>query len=376
MNDETYMRKALDLARLAEGWTSPNPMVGAVLVRDGSIVGQGFHQRAGTAHAEVHALAQAGDAAAGATLYVTLEPCSHHGRTPPCVEAILQAKVARVVAAMTDPNPLVDGSGLARLRQEGVEVTTGVLENEARDLNEVFLKFISARLPFVAAKSAITLDGKIATRTGSSKWITSDQARQLGQELRHKYGAVMVGIGTVLADNPQLTYRIPGKQAHQPTRVIIDSHLQIPLESQVIRVVDAPTIIYMADGSREKAELLRHQGIDVVSCPGEDGRVDLIGALQDLAQREISGVLVEGGGTLNGALLDRCLVDKLYVFIAPKVVGSHAAPGMFGGRGIGEMQNAIQLDKVSWSQVGPDILVTGYPIYKGDFSCSPEWWKN
>lgn len=371
-----YMKKALELARMAEGWTSPNPMVGAVLVRDGSIVGQGFHQRAGTPHAEVHALAQAGEAAQGATLYVTLEPCSHYGRTPPCVEAILQAKVSRVVAAMTDPNPLVDGSGLARLRESGVAVTTGVLENEARALNEVFVKFVSARLPFVAAKSAITLDGKIATRTGSSKWITSEQARNLGQELRHKYDAVMVGIGTVLADNPQLTYRIPGKKVHQPTRVIIDSHLQIPLESQVIRVVDAPTIIYMANGSREKADLLRQQGIEVVACPGDNGRVDLVGALQDLAQRDITGVMVEGGGGINGALLDRCLVDKMYVFIAPKVVGSHLAPGMFGGRGVAEMQNAIQLDKVTWEQVGPDLLVTGYPIYKGDYLCSPEWWKN
>jgi len=376
VNDEVYMKKALDLARQAEGWTSPNPMVGAVLVRDGRIVGQGFHQRAGGPHAEVHALAEAGEAARGSTLYVTLEPCSHHGRTPPCVEAILKAQVSRVVAAMTDPNPRVDGTGLARLKSEGVDVTSGVLEEEARTLNEVFVKYISAQLPFVAVKGAITLDGKIATRTGSSKWITGQAARGMSQQLRHRYDAILVGIGTVLADDPQLTCRISDRPVRQPTRIVIDSHLQVPLEAQVVRVADAPTIIYTANGSGEKADILRRQGVTVVPCPDGEGRVDLVGVLQDLAAREITGVLVEGGGEINGSLLDRCLVDKIYTFIAPKVVGSQLAPGMFGGRGIDEMTGAIPLDKVTWEQVGQDLLVTGYPQYKGGYLCSPDWWKN
>lgn len=217
---------------------------------------------------------------------------------------------------------------------------------------------------------------KIATRTGSSKWITDKESRLAANRLRHKYDAIMVGIGTVLADDPQLTCRILGEKLHNPTRVVIDSQLKIPLEAAVLRVTEAPTIVYTAEGSPEKASFLRRKGVDVVECPGDEGKVDLLLVLQDLARRDLTGVLVEGGSGINGALLDLCLIDKMHVFIAPKVIGGNQAPGMFGGLGISQMKDAVQLERVSVEHIGPDILVTGYPVYKGGIKCSPEWWKN
>ncbi|MDD4753376.1 MAG: bifunctional diaminohydroxyphosphoribosylaminopyrimidine deaminase/5-amino-6-(5-phosphoribosylamino)uracil reductase RibD [Desulfitobacteriaceae bacterium] len=376
MTDESYMRKALELAQLADGWTSPNPMVGAVIVRDGKIVGEGYHQKAGTPHAEVHALRMAGKEAKGATLFVTLEPCCHHGRTPPCVDAILDAKVARVVAAMEDPNPQVAGRGLKRLRQNGVEVNTGVLENEARVLNEVFLKRMTASLPFVAVKSALTLDGKIATKTGSSRWITGQEARLKAHRLRHKYDGIVAGIGTILADNPQLTVRIPGENFKNPVRIVIDSSLKIPSDAQVLDQTLASTLIYTARPPAEKVEKLESQGVKVIKCPGPGGRVDLNEALKDMFQRGITSVLVEGGAGINGTLLDGKLIDKMYVFYAPKVVGSHLAPGMFAGSGVSDMKDAVLLDKTNIEIVGSDVLITGYPVYKEGAACSPDWWRN
>ncbi|MGI6065595.1 MAG: bifunctional diaminohydroxyphosphoribosylaminopyrimidine deaminase/5-amino-6-(5-phosphoribosylamino)uracil reductase RibD [Bacillota bacterium] len=376
LTDELFMKKALELARLAEGWTSPNPMVGAIVVRDGRIIGQGYHQRAGTPHAEVHALRMAGKEAKGSTLYVTLEPCCHYGRTPPCVDTILEAQVARVVTAMEDPNPKVAGGGLKKLRQNGVEITTGVLENEARVLNEIFLKSITAALPYIAVKSALTLDGKIATKTGSSRWITGHEARLKAHRLRHIHDGVLVGIGTILADNPQLTVRIPGETLKNPVRIVIDSSLRITPDAQVLNQSQAPTLIYTARPAAEKMEKLKSQGVKVIKCPGPDGQVDLKEALKDMFQRGISSILVEGGAGINGTLLDQKLIDKMYVFYAPKVIGSHLAPGMFAGSGVSDMQDAVLLDKTSVEIIGPDVLISGYPIYKEGTACSPDSWRN
>lgn len=364
MNDEFFMDRALELARQADGWTSPNPLVGAVVVRDGRIVGEGYHMKAGTPHAEVHALKMAGSKARGAALYVTLEPCCHHGRTPPCTDAVLKAGITRVVAAMEDPNPVVAGKGLRKLQAAGVEVKTGVLEQESRQLNEVFLKYIVSHEPFIAVKSAVTLDGKIATKTGSSQWITGSEARIMAHRLRHRYDAVLAGIGTVLADDPLLTVRVPGEKLKNPVRVIIDSQLKIPFNAQVLDTGQAPTIIYTAGVNSYKLEVLEDKGVEVVACPGEEGRVDLAAVFRDLGKKGITGVLVEGGGEIHGSIFDRHLADKIYIFMAPKIVGSHRAPGMIGGSGISRMGEAVKIYRRTIEQVGEDLLITGYPCFK------------
>ncbi|MCL6480003.1 MAG: bifunctional diaminohydroxyphosphoribosylaminopyrimidine deaminase/5-amino-6-(5-phosphoribosylamino)uracil reductase RibD, partial [Peptococcaceae bacterium] len=315
--DRYYMQMALDLARQALGRTSPNPMVGAVLVKDGRVIGQGYHTRPGTPHAEIHALREAGERAAGATLYVTLEPCCHQGRTGPCTEAILAAGVKRVVAAMTDPNPLVSGRGLERLRRAGIEVTVGVMEEEARRLNEVFIKYITTRRPFVVLKTAMSLDGKIATRSGESQWITGPQARLAVHRLRDRYDAVLVGINTVLKDNPSLTTRIPQEDGRDPVRVIVDSLARTPPEARVItQQSSAPTIIAVTEKApAQNLRRLERAGAQIVVVPGNGPRVDLAGLMAELGRREITSVLVEGGGEIHASFLEARLVDKVIWFI-------------------------------------------------------------
>lgn len=361
MTDEKWMERALGLARKGEGWTAPNPMVGAVIVKDGQIVGEGFHQKAGTPHAEVHALAMARDQAKGAAVYVTLEPCCHYGRTPPCTEALIRAGVAKVVVAMEDPNPKVAGGGIRQLREAGIEVVTGVLEREAQVLNEVFVKHVTLHRPFLALKSAVTLDGKTASRTGSSQWITGKEARELAHKLRHRYDAILVGIGTVLADNPQLTTRIPGLK--NPLRVVIDSSLRVPLDARVLDTKTGPTWVFTAQGNSPQAESLREKGVDVIPCPGPGGKVDLDAVIQILYEKGITGVLIEGGAEITGAFFDRQLADKFYIFVAPKLIGSHLAPGLIGGCGISGMKDAVFLEDLSLEKVGQDFLFVGYPKF-------------
>lgn len=353
------MREALCAAQHAIGRTSPNPLVGAIVVREGRIVSVGWHRAAGTPHAEVHALNMAGELARGATLYVTLEPCSHYGRTPPCVDKIIESGIARVVAAMSDPNPKVAGRGFDRLRQAGIAVEVGVLEDEARRLNEVFLKWITTGLPFVMLKTAMSLDGKIATSAGQSKWITSDAARQRVHEWRDEYDAIMVGIGTVLADNPALTARLD-RPTRNPIRIIVDSRARTPLDSNVVSDRQAKTIIAVTERApKENIDRLRAEGIEIIST-GEGDHVDLRRLLKELAAQEITSVMLEGGGTLNFSMLRAGLVDRINAFIAPKVIGGRTALTAVEGEGFTQLDQAVELINVETEMLGGDVLISGY----------------
>ena len=360
MQHEDYMRQALMLARYAEGRTSPNPLVGAVIVKEGRIVGQGWHKKAGTPHAEIHALAQAGSAAKGATIYVTLEPCSHYGRTPPCSKALIEAGVGRVVIAMKDPNPLVAGRGIQMLRDAGIEVIDGILEEEAIELNEVFLKWIMSKQPFIILKTAMTLDGKIATCTGNSQWITNEKSRERVHKMRDLYDGILVGIGTVLADNPSLTTRLAGIKGENPIRIIVDSKAGTPLTAQVVTDHAAQTIIAVTqEAPSSQVEALRQSGIEVLVV--NDGpQVDLKILFRKLGERAISSIFVEGGATINYSLIAEHLVDKIHVFIAPKLVGGKDAVTAFEGKGIENLQDAFLLNKIQTELIDGDILISGY----------------
>ena len=360
MTDKEYMQEALRIAANAKGRTSPNPMVGAVIVKDGRIIAEGWHRQAGTPHAEVHALNMAGELAKGSTLYVTLEPCSHFGRTPPCANAIINAGIKRVVCAMTDPNPKVSGNGMKILKDAGIEVAVGICEDEARRLNEVFLKWITTNKPFVSLKCAMSLDGKIATSTGQSQWITSEASRRRVHELRDIHDAIMVGIGTVLADNPSLTTRIEGGK--NPIRVIVDSQARTPINSNVITDGQAKTIIAVSkNASNDKVNAFKKAGVEIIIA-GNSERVDLNILMNELASREITSILVEGGGTLNFSLLEAGLVDKVYAFIASKIIGGRDALTSVEGEGFKNLNEALNLRDVTTEMIDNDILITGYTI--------------
>ncbi len=365
--DERYMATALSLAELGRGQTSPNPLVGAVIVRNGEIVGQGAHLKAGGPHAEVHALRMAGSLAEGATAYVTLEPCSHFGRTPPCADALVAAKVSRVVVAALDPNPAVQGEGVRRLRAAGLEVVTGVLEQEAQVQNEAYLTWRALNRPFVVWKCAATLDGYIATANGDSRYVTSPEARESVHALRRQHPAIAVGVGTVLADNPQLTVRLRGRalDAAQPLRVVFDSQLRTPpvaalfeQPGQVRLYASAGTGLDASEFAARKARL-EEQGASIrLVEAGDDGRVSLAAALRDLAQDGFTSVLVESGPRVAGTLLGADLVDKVVYYIAPKLLGSGRSA--VEGRAVDRMAEALQLKRMTVSQVGPDLRVEGY----------------
>jgi len=360
--DQEYMRLALDLAVRARGRTSPNPMVGAVVIRGGKIVGRGFHARAGLPHAEIEALREAGENARGATLYVSLEPCCHHGRTGPCTEAVIAAGVRRVVIAMRDPNPKVAGKGVARLREAGIEVVEDVLRDEAARVNEVFIKYITTGRPFVALKAAVSLDGRIATRTGDSRWITGPAAREYAHRLRDTYDAILVGLGTVLQDNPSLTTRLIDG-GRDPVRIVLDSMARLPVTARVLSGESpAPIVVATTDRASDArvAELERRGGW-VIRCGGGPF-VDLEVLLRELAAREITSVLVEGGATVHASFLEAGLVDKLHWFVAPKIIGGVDAPGAVGGRGIDRVSEALCLERVRWLDLGHDVCIEGYPV--------------
>lgn len=359
--DESYMREALRLAEFARGRTSPNPLVGALIVRDGVVVANGWHRAAGEPHAEIHALRMAGDLARGAALYVTLEPCAHHGRTGPCAEAVIAAGVARVVVALRDPNPLVAGRGIAMLEAAGIEVVTGVLEDEARRQNETFLKWITTKRPFVTLKTAMTLDGKIASRTGASAWITGESARMRVHEYRDAYDAILIGIGTLLVDDPSLTARLPDRPGHHPLRIVLDSEARTPISAKLVTDGAAPTVIAVSERADPKRmNLLRACGAEVVTLGAE--RVD-IGCLLDwLGERECTSLFVEGGAEANWSFLAGGHADKVHAFIAPMLMGGAAAPTPVGGAGFDSPQTALRLGDVTVEQIGMDLLVTGYPI--------------
>mgnify|MGYP000949601254 FL=1 len=358
--DESYMREALRIAEYARGRTSPNPLVGAVIVRDGTIVASGWHRAAGESHAEIHALRMAGELARGATLYVTLEPCAHHGRTGPCAEAVIAAGLARVVVALSDPNPLVAGRGIHLLTAAGIEVTTGVCEDEARRHNEIFLKWVTTKRPFVTLKTAMTLDGKIASHTGASQWITGAAARARVHAYRNEYDAILVGIGTVLADDPSLTTRLEHGTGKNPLRIVLDSEARTPLDAKLVADGAAPTIIVVSErADHRRVNLLRACSAEVVTLGTQ--RVDIAALLDYLGAREITSLFVEGGAAVNWSLLAGGSVDKVHAFIAPMLMGGETAKTPVGGTGFDSPQTALRLHDMTVEQVGTDILVTGYP---------------
>lgn len=356
------MREALKLAAHGRGRTSPNPMVGAVLVRDGRIVGAGWHRKAGTEHAEIHALRMAGELARGATLFVTLEPCSHTGRTGPCAKAVIEAGVKRVVAAMEDPNPVVSGRGFRMLREAGVEVSCGLMEQEARRLNEAFLTWVTEQRPFVTLKMAMTLDGKTATAGGESQWITGEEARLRGHVLRDENDAILVGIGTVLADRPSLTTRLPDGNGKNPMRVILDSHARTSVDLPMLRDGAAPVLIVATEAApEENLERLRETGAEVF-VSGAGPAVDLPLLLRTLGERKICSLLVEGGSTVHFSFLKAGLADKVCAFIAPMMVGGKNAAPAVGGEGFSRLADAARLTDIKTEMVGKDFCISGYIV--------------
>ncbi len=365
MEKEDYMRRALELAVLGEGRTNPNPMVGCVIVKDGRVIGEGYHERYGEFHAERNALLHCSEDPAGADLYVNLEPCCHSGKTPPCTDIIIEKKIRRVFVGGMDSNPLVAGKGVEILKNAGIEVETGILEGECRRLNEVFYHYIETGLPFVVMKYAMSLDGKIACATGDSRWVTGDTARTHVQRLRKRYMGIMVGIGTVMADDPKLTCRI--EEGVNPIRIVCDSGLHIPSSSHIVQSArEVPTIVACAHSAMdsERAERKMHAlegaGIQVIPTRGGLG-VNLRELMEVLGGQGIDSILLEGGGTLNASALREGIVDKIYAYVAPKVIGGAYAPTPVGGIGADHMDEAVALKDVTVENVGGDICICGYP---------------
>lgn len=371
MDDQDWMKQVLRLAEKGRGRTSPNPMVGAVLLKDGKVVGKGFHAKAGGPHAEVLALRQAGERAKGATLYINLEPCTHYGKTPPCAPQVIEAKVGRAVIGMKDPNPLIRGKGLESLRKAGIKVEVGVLERECQRLNEAFCKYILKNQPFITLKAAATLDGKIATRAGDSKWISGETSRRFVHRLRDAVDGIVVGIGTILTDDPMLTARIKG--GRDPYRIILDSRLRIPEEARVVNDSPSKTIVVTTElAPQDKIERLEKKGARVFVIDSSQGKVNLKACLSRLAEMGMVHLLVEGGSQVNGSFLDQGLIDKLVLFLSPKLIGDSRAVGIFCGQGISRVEEAILLKDFKVKRMGEDLLFEGYLGENKQPSCSLE----
>lgn len=357
------MERALSLAGLALGSTSPNPAVGAVIVKDGGIVGEGYTQPPGLAHAEIMALKEAGEAARGAEMYVTLEPCCHHGRTPPCTEAIIKAGIATVHMAAVDPNPVVCCRGRSQLEGAGIKTYLGYMEKEALQLNEAYIKYVTSHLPFVTAKFAMSLDGKLATRSGHSKWISCEESRRFVHILRYRADAIMVGVNTILLDDPHLTVRVKGDggtAVKQPLRVIVDSNGRTPQEAQIFHEPGKTVLAVSESLGDDLVNSFLSRGAGVVRAPVRDGLLNLKTVLAELGKREVTNLLVEGGGTLLGSFFDQGLVDKVVAFIAPIIVGGTGERSFIGGAGVDTVAEAKHLRRVEITRFGDDVLVTGY----------------
>ncbi len=362
MDDRSYMKQALALAEKGRGRTSPNPMVGAVLVKDGRVVGRGYHQRAGGPHAEVNAIDHAGERARGTTLYVTLEPCNHLGRTPPCTHKILDAGIRRVVVAMTDPNPGVRGGGNRYLQDNGIQVATGICEKEARTLNEAFIAWVTTGRPFVVVKCAATLDGRIATRTGDSRWVTGPASRQFVHRLRHAVDGIMVGVETVKKDNPSLTTRLEEAGGSDPTRIILDTHLSIPLTSKLLHQTSpAPTwVVCGSNAAADRQAALAAAGTRVVTAPLKAGRIDLSVLMQQLGEMGITSLLIEGGGMVIGSAFAADIVNKICFFYAPKILGGDDGIPICRGAGPERMRQSIAVHNLSVLRFDTDVMLQGY----------------
>ena len=369
MPEEKYMRRAIELAKKGSGHVNPNPLVGAVIVRDGEIIGEGYHECYGQLHAERNAIANAkkrGNSLEGSTIYVTLEPCCHYGKTPPCTEAIIEEKIARVVVGSDDPNPLVSGKGFQMLREKGIEVIPHFLKEEWDAVNHVFFDYIRTRTPYVEMKYAMTMDGKIACYTGDSKWVTGEESRAHVQTLRNHYKGIMAGIGTVLADDPMLNCRIEG--GRDPIRIITDSHLRIPMDSQLVRTAGQQPLIVacLPDADEEKAAQLQEKGVEVLRIPGvttaditeeQKEGISLPVLMKELGARKIDGILLEGGGQLNESALQAGIVDRIYCYIAPKIFGGAQAKTPVEGQGLTRAADAWQFNRIGMQEFGQDILL-------------------
>ena len=369
MPEEKYMRRAIELAKKGSGHVNPNPLVGAVIVRDGEIIGEGYHECYGQLHAERNAIANAkkrGNSLEGSTIYVTLEPCCHYGKTPPCTEAIIEEKIARVVVGSDDPNPLVSGKGFQMLREKGIEVIPHFLKEECDAMNHVFFHYIRTGTPYVAMKYAMTMDGKIACYTGDSKWVTGEESRAHVQTLRNHYKGIMAGIGTVLADDPMLNCRIEGGK--DPIRIITDSHLRIPMDSQLVRTAGQQPLIVacLPDADEEKAAQLQEKGVEVLRIPGvttaditEEQKevISLPVLMKELGARKIDGILLEGGGQLNESAFQAGIVDRIYCYIAPKIFGGAQAKTPVEGQGLTRAADAWQFNRIGMQEFGQDILL-------------------
>ena len=369
MPEEKYMRRAIELAKKGSGHVNPNPLVGAVIVRDGEIIGEGYHECYGQLHAERNAIANAkkrGNSLEGSTIYVTLEPCCHYGKTPPCTEAIIEEKIARVVVGSDDPNPLVSGKGFQMLREKGIEVIPHFLKEECDAMNHVFFHYIRTGTPYVAMKYAMTMGGKIACYTGDSKWVTGEESRAHVQTLRNHYKGIMAGIGTVLADDPMLNCRIEG--GRDPIRIIADSHLRIPIDSQLVRTAGQQPLIVacLPDADEGKAAQLQEKGVEVLRIPGvttaditEEQKevISLPVLMKELGARKIDGILLEGGGQLNESALQAGIVDRIYCYIAPKIFGGAQAKTPVEGQGLTRAADAWQFNRIGMQEFGQDILL-------------------
>lgn len=364
--NEIYMRRAIELAKKAQGFTNPNPMVGAVIVKDGRIIGEGYHKICGELHAERNAFAALTESAKGATIYVTLEPCCHYGKTPPCTEAIIENELARVVIGSRDPNPLVSGKGASILREHGIEVVEDFLKEECDEINPVFFHYITNKRPYVVMKYGMTADGKIATKIGKSQWITNEKSRHQVQLMRHKYMGIMVGIGTVLADNPMLNVRVDGLKS--PIRIICDSKMRIPTDCKLVETAkEYKTIVVCADSykeiNEEKRHLLEQKGVVVEYIESDNNRINLESLMKRLGEIGIDSVFVEGGATLNDSLRKNGLVNQLEVFVAPKMFGGVDAKSAVGGDGIDEVDDALTFNLKEIKQFDQDVLLTYVRMY-------------
>ncbi|MCB2296921.1 bifunctional diaminohydroxyphosphoribosylaminopyrimidine deaminase/5-amino-6-(5-phosphoribosylamino)uracil reductase RibD [Clostridium tagluense] len=362
--DNYYMNRALELSKRAVGFVNPNPLVGAVIVKDNKIIGEGYHEYFGGAHAEVNAFKNSKEDVEGATMYVTLEPCSHYGKTPPCADAIVKNKISKVVIGMIDPNPLVAGKGIEILRSSGIEVTTGIMEKEIMKTNEIFIKYISSKQPFCIMKAAMTLDGKIATSSGDSKWISNEKSRAYVHELRQRVSGIMVGIGTILIDDPKLTTRRDGLLSLNPTRIVIDSKARIPLEAKVLQCDEkTKTIIVTTEfANKGKIEAIKQKGAEVIVTPSKNNLVDLKYLMIVLGEMGIDSILLEGGSTLNYSAIEEGIVDKVITFISPKIFGGTCGKTPVGGKGVEHVKDSIVLCDAEVTRFDEDIMIEAYVV--------------